>query len=307
MLTAHAADALPATYRGRSAAEWVEQLVSPEIQARWYATYALGQIGPAAGEAVEPLMRILEDQREYEYVRGGAAWALGGIGLPGASPAVPLLIETLSSRHLSVRRNAPRALARLAPAARGAVPRLRELLADEDAQVRIEAAGALWVIDRQPEPLSLLRETIRRGGPHGCAAVRMLGRMEPVAETTALLVQTLGAPDDEVRGTAAWALAQKGPDVLAALQAPLAAPDMPTRQAAVEVLGYLGAPAVGLLRRALMDQAAEVRAAGARELGRLGPEARQAEPALIDALSDRETEVRRAAAWALRRVRAKPD
>ncbi len=302
-LTARAADSLPAAYRGRSAAQWVEQLSSPDIQARWYAAYALGQIGPAAAEAVGPLARLLQDQREYEYVRGAAAWALGRVGLPAARSAVPLLIETLSSRHLSVRRNAPWALARLAPAAQDAVPRLRRLLGDEDALVRIQAAGALWLTDQQPEALSVLRETVRRGGTEACEAVSMLGQMEPGAETTALLIDALGARDEEVRRTAAWALAQQGSDVLPVLQAPLAAPEPATRQAAVETLGYLGPAAVAPLSRALTDQAAEVRSTAARELGRLGPGAKNAEPALVQALGDSDVQVQRMAAWALRRLR----
>lgn len=306
-LAAHAAEAPPATYRGRSAAQWIEQLAAPDIPARWYAAYALGQLGSAAAGAVEPLMGILQDQREYEYVRGATAWALGRIGLPGAEPAVPLLIETLSSRHLSVRRNAPRALGRLGPAARQAVPRLRALLADEDAAVRIEAAGALWLIDRAPEALSALRDMVGRGDAQACDTVRVLGQMPPAPETTALLVAALGARDEEVRATAAWALAQQGPEVIAALAVPLSAPEPATRQAAVETLGYLGPAAVGPLGHALRDQAAEVRAAAARELGRLGPAAKDAEPALVEALGDSDVQVQRMAAWALGRVRAKRD
>jgi len=301
------ADAGAATYRGRSVQQWVEQLASPDIQTRWYATYALGQLGPGAEAAVEPLMRILENQREYEYVRGGAAWALGRIGLPAAGPAVPLLIDTLSSRHLSVRRNAPWALAQLAPAAGDAVPRLRELLADEDIGVRLRAAAALWVIDKQPKALAALRETVRGGGADACAALEMLGHIEPAAATNALLIEALAAPDAEVRRTAAWALAQQGPDVLPALEGPLGAADVATRRAAVEVLGYLGPAAVETLVRVLTDQAAEVRMAGARELGRLGPVARCAESALVKSLSDTDAGVRHTAAWALRRLRAESD
>jgi len=293
----------PAAYGGHTAAEWIERLESPDIQARWYAAYALGQLGSDAREAVEPLMRILEDQREYEYVRGSAAWALGRIGLPEAKPAVPLLIETLSSRHVSVRRYACWALARLAPAADEAVPRLRRLLADEDAQVRIRAAAALWAIAEQPEAVALLRETIRRGGPDGCVAAELLGRMPAGEAVTSLLVEALNMPDEELRQTAAWALAQQGPRVLDALEAPLAAEQPATRRAAVEALGLLGSAGMERLIRTLEDPSAEVRAAAARELGRLGPEASQAEPALVKVLGDSEAAVREAAAWALKQLR----
>ena len=56
------------------------------------AVWALGKIGPAAKQAVLPLIEILKDA-DWR-VRGYAAIALGEIG-PAAKQAVPYLTESL--------------------------------------------------------------------------------------------------------------------------------------------------------------------------------------------------------------------
>jgi len=296
--------AQPARYRARTVGEWIEQLDSPDVQSRWYAAYALGQLGPQAAEAVEPLMRILENKREHEYVRGSAAWALGEIGLPAAERAVPLLIDTLSSRHVSVRRYAPWALGRMAPAAGPAVPKLRELLQDVDPQVRLRAAAALWLIAESPDALRVLDQMIQRGGPVAYTATELLGRMPAAPATTDLLLKALQSREAELRRTAAWALARQGDQTLEVLGPALRSDEPATRLAAVEALGMTGPAAVKQLVEMLHDGAGEVRASAARELGRLGPQARAARAALEQALNDPDAAVRQSAAWALRRIRS---
>ena len=92
-------------YRGKTVSAWIAQLADEDVRARWYATYALGQIGPQAARAVEPLSKIVADKYGHEYVRGGAAWALGRIG-PGAEPAPPHA-ASVELRH-KLRRRAAR-------------------------------------------------------------------------------------------------------------------------------------------------------------------------------------------------------
>ena len=104
-------------WQGKTLPQWVEQLSGETDRVRWYAAYALGQIGPDAAVAVDPLCKLLADRAQYEYVRGAAAWALGRIG-DGSPQVVDLLIATLGSDHDSVRRNSARALGNLGPAAR---------------------------------------------------------------------------------------------------------------------------------------------------------------------------------------------
>src|SRR5262249_4498801 len=73
------------------------------------AASALGQPGPAAGEAVRLLAAALED--ENEIVRGNAASALGQVG--PAAEVIPLPAAALKDRSGAGRAQAARALARI--------------------------------------------------------------------------------------------------------------------------------------------------------------------------------------------------
>lgn len=83
---------------------------------------ALGEVDPAAREAVAPIVRTIAGE---------------------ASPAVPVLIEGLKDRDAGVRAATATALGLVGPSARGAVPALTAALADPDARVREAAADAL--------------------------------------------------------------------------------------------------------------------------------------------------------------------
>ena len=178
---------------------------------RWYAAHALGQLGPAAAEAVTPLQtRLLEEAEEYQ--RGAAAWALGRIG-PAARPAIPVLIESLGSeKHASVRRNSAWALGQFGPAARGAVPGLVKLLDDEDPVVRVQAAAALWRIDHHPKAAPKLLEMLRaHDGTGSFAAAVALGELGPeVPGAAAALAEALHHPDEDTRRAAKRSLGRIG-------------------------------------------------------------------------------------------------
>lgn len=292
-----------AIYRGKTCQQWIAELADGDDRTQWYATYALGQIGPAAAEAVQPLMKLLEDPYEHEYVRSGTAWALGQIG-PAAEGAVPLLIATIPPRQASVRRNTPLALGKIGPAAKSAVPTLLGLLDDPDRGVRANAAAALWKIDRHDRAIPFLVEMIRRGtgsGPY--KAVDALGQLGPdAAPAVPALAAAFRHPDDDVPRLVARTLAKIGPAAVPALKQSLSDPSQTVRRQAVESLGWIGQPAVGVLIEALQNDKPAVRLSAARALGRLGPDARDAVPALIQAVDDPDQEVRSAAGRALGRV-----
>ncbi len=107
------------------------------------AVRTLGQIGPAAAEAMPALISALRDEHTVFY--SDAAKALGQIG-PAAAEAMPALISALRDEHASVRRGAAEALKRIGPAA---VPALITALQAADWYVRRGAAEALKRIDRQ--------------------------------------------------------------------------------------------------------------------------------------------------------------
>jgi len=303
VLPVAAAAQQPAVYRGKSADQWAGQLKSEITRDRWEATHALGHLGPSSATAVEPLIGILENRGEDEYTRGGAAWALGRIG-PAAESAIPLLIETLSSKHISVRRNAPRALGNFGAAAKEASEALEALLDDEDSRVKAAAAEALWKIGRDERAIKTLTEMVRRGeGAAPYHAATVLGELAPDGlDAVPVLVGALRHTDDDVARTAARSLGQIGATAIPTTAELLGDDDPRVRRRAVEALRRMGAGAVPALIGALEDASPLVRKTAARALGRLGPDAAGAASALIEAVNDPEQDVSDAAARALNEV-----
>jgi 3-methyladenine DNA glycosylase AlkC len=161
----------------------IQALEDEELEVRRSAALALGEMGPAAVDAVPALIRALED--ENVFVRRDAADALGDIG-PGAVEAVPALIQALGDENDYVRMAARYALRNIGPEA---VPVLIEALGDENSKVRLCAADALGAI-----------------GPEAKEAVPAL-------------IQALGDEEVYVRGAAAVALGVIGPEAKEAVPA----------------------------------------------------------------------------------------
>jgi len=291
------------SWQGKSVGQWVEQLADQDERARWYATYALGQIGPQAAGAAEPLARILKED-PHEYVRDGAAWALGRIG-PEAELALDVLIAALDSRLPSIRRNSARALGRIGPAAKPAVAALERMLQDRDATVRVNAAEALWKMDRHAAAIPALVKIIDEGagaGPY--QAVIAIGRLEAPPDTAiSALTAALGHAEADVRRAAARAMGEIGPTAVPLLTRALADANDEVRRGAVEALRWIGPAAVPQLIAALKNDRPVVRRMAARALGRLGPAAREAEAALLEAVRDPDPQVRQMAHWARRKIR----
>jgi adenylate cyclase len=83
------------------------------------------------------------------------AWAAQGIGWngPGAAEAVPALVALLSKEDEASRNSACIALRGIGPAAKGALPALRQAaLSDPSANVRGFAKRAIEAIEAQPPP-----------------------------------------------------------------------------------------------------------------------------------------------------------
>jgi HEAT repeat protein len=124
-----------------------EALEDRELSVRWDAAKALGKIGAAAARAVPALTAVLHEQDDA-IVRQRAVVALGEIG-PAARAAVPALIGVLkeSAQHLD--EHAGEALVRIGSAA---VPALIEATKDGDPRVRGMAASSLTRIATRSHP-----------------------------------------------------------------------------------------------------------------------------------------------------------
>jgi HEAT repeat protein len=292
------------TYRDRNAGEWIEILKSEDVRQRWYATLALARIGPGARDAIPPLMSLLEERSQYEYVRAGAALALGSIH-EDPQRVVPLLAETLESDLASVRRHSARALGRFGSQAEPAVPRMLAQLRRDDLIFRIDLAEALWYVAKHERAVPFLVEQVQTGNtPGGFEAAEALGRVGAENADLAIpaLVEALGSTNADITRSAAKSLGRLGPAVLPRLAGAASSEPVNVRRNAIEAYSWMGPAGASGLVGALSDPAPVVRRAAARGLGRLGPQVAAVEPALLRAVNDSDPHVRTTAAAALKQI-----
>lgn len=87
----------------------IDALKDPDAEVRQNIAVALSKLGPACVDALTETLKDADPNR-----RGGAAYALGLIGLP-ARAALPALLEALSDKEPDVRRQVSFAIGRLIP------------------------------------------------------------------------------------------------------------------------------------------------------------------------------------------------
>jgi putative transposase len=268
---------------------------------------ALEGIGGAAAEAVPALTGAMAS--DSEWLRTAAAKALGTMG-PAAAEAVPALLGAMASESAKLRIAALKALGSIGPAAGEAIPAVVACLeGDESWVLRGLAAKTLGEIGRKaayrvvPALVAALADV---DYPVRSDAAEALGRLGRGAATAApaLLRAMLEDGEGWVRSKAAEALPSLGPDGASILirafeDSSLSRYD---RARLAGVLSRMGpvSGVVGALTRAVRDP--DLRPAAIEGLARLGPEAVEAAPALIDALSDESYSVRDLAAKALGKI-----
>jgi len=239
-----------------------------------------------------------------EDVREAATQALVKIG----SPAVPALIEALEQKVYAHWRVA-HALGRIGPGARKSVPALIVALRGKDRGGRWAAAWALGRIRGDAKAtVPALSEALKdENWSVRMSAGNALREFGPGAKAAVPpLTEALRDNNKDVRRAAAYALAEIGPDAKTAVAALAeACKDKGTRVSAHYALFRIASDqkAIPALIEALSDEDMEVRWNSARALGRIGPAAEAAVPALIEASKDKHRDVRYAAADALERIR----
>ena len=131
------------SFLGVAPGDWIAALRSSDSLERRLASHALAEIGPAARKAVPSLIEALRDPESF--VRVWAAAALARVQ-PENPDAIPALVAGMRDGLSFVRSLAAWHLGRLRPGHPGiesVVPELRELLNDNDPNVRTEAQVAL--------------------------------------------------------------------------------------------------------------------------------------------------------------------
>jgi HEAT repeat protein len=312
MLTDRSADvrreALVILWNTGSASEEEVQAVMKALSdgdelVRWVAAETLGRLGPSAQGAVPALMALLNSSDRT--LRWGAVEALGRIG-PAAQEAIPALLDGFMT-DTAERGRVGRALGMMGPAAKSAVPALIQALNGKEIGLRSMAAAALgeigqYATDAQPELIKALKD------PEASVrwqAAQALGRLPPSEAAAAALGPMLSDKNRDVRLRAADAIAKMGPfaakaheDLLQALKGN----DRYVRSSVAEALAKSGRADVGVpvLIEGLKD--VQVGMWAAEALGEIGAPARQALPALLEAMKGDNDNLRRAAALAVVRL-----
>jgi HEAT repeat protein len=278
-------------------------------EASYWACLALGDIGPAAKAAVPHLAKL--ERREEPEVRLQAMVALGQIG-PDAKPAVPIIVKTLQSdKSDGVRYAAAFALGQIGASDKQTRAALLKGVEDDDAFLQVVSAWALARVakdDKQAQDkattvilngLTAEKVDVRR------AAARALAEINPSPEVVApKLVKAIQDNDAAVIGNAVDALASLGPKIVPRITNN-ALKNKDLQLYAVRVLAKIGPDAkeaAPALAEALKDADGEYRREIQFVLGGLGADSAPAVPELIKSLASDDDHVRNSAIYALGKI-----
>jgi HEAT repeat protein len=277
-----------AHYKGKPTAHWVKRLQEKDPAARREAMQALAAIGPDAATAAPAILRGLDD--DDTAVREGALDALAGIG-PAAKAAVPTLVRALADKDVQYRDKAIKAL---------------DAIGASDVAIVTALAGAL--IDPDPRRRSgTAALSLQRRGPAAKAAVPVLKKALAGTDSgqRVMVVHVLrylgpdAAPvlialwkdrDPNVRSEVFNSLYAMGPQAGAAIPALAAAVrDRDAAPHAIRALGSIGPDALPTLTEILKGGDPRDAVDAATAIGGMGPRAKDAVPALVEALKNRVT------------------
>lgn len=241
---------------------------------RHAAATSLGSMGPAAESAVPALLDLLRQGAKFR-----SDWAQSTKSFK-AKPRPAMDLQELETAPV-----AARTLGRIGAAA---VPALSGMLAEQDREIREHAAEALARVGPAakgaiPALVTLLQDTKSDDGVRGAAA-RALAAVGPdAADAVPALVATAQSARQAVVEPVFDALAEIGKPAVPALVDVLRGGHSYLRQQAAQALGQIGPealPAVPILTEALKDQDRALSLRAAEALGRIGAPAAAAAPAL---------------------------
>jgi HEAT repeat protein len=235
-----------------------------------------------------------------------AARALARIG----EPAVRQVVETLDHKDANARAGAVKALALMPGRPDVLDGRLTPMLNDPDAGVRLQAAVALERLGKKNDAIvsGLKKALADPDSQVRFRAATALARLEEGAENDVpVLAAGLDDPDADDRVRALRALAELGPKSRPASgrvrELLKSDAEVRVRAAAAWTLGHVDPDeAIQPLIAALSDPEVTVRNAAADALGDIGPAAKEAIPALTEAMKP--LNGREAAYQAIRKIRA---
>jgi HEAT repeat protein len=281
----------------------------------YWACIVLGEIGPAASEALPQLTELLD--HEDPDVRMQALVTLGEIG-EASAPAVPAILERVNTDEFeSVKLAAVYALGNIGVDNDETVEAIIEVAKSKDPFLHLVG---VWALARlRPEKAegvqyaaSEIAKALKSQNPRlRMLAAQALVELKAPRELVApAMVRALEDADPRVVDRAIDALAALGPQVIIPrIDRPLSNPKL--REVAVRLLIRFGPDAAGAVP-ALIDaleslpedgeEARQFRRGAHFALAAIGPAAADAVPLLIEALSSEDPQVRGSAAYALGKI-----
>lgn len=242
---------------------------------------SLARFGPKAKAGVPSLLKILQEPEHPEGHRDGlretVIHALGEIRSHGKL-VVPVLLPLLKDESLRVQDETMDTLTKLGPEAKDALPTLFEIAKDKASDLRPNALYAIAVV-----------------GPDHKDVIPML-------------ISALEDKDGSVQKFAVNALAHIGPPAKAAI--PALSKVLRAKENdwlldfAIDAFAKIGVEdkeVLPILIQAL-EPGNECHSSAAKALGEIGPAAKQAVPALLKLLSDKDPAVRKTVGEALKKI-----
>ena len=175
-----------------------------DVDVRRKACEALGRLGPRAEPAIDVLVdRVVLD--DSPAVQDAAAEALSRLG----PAAVPILGAMLRDGDTGMKRRAAQALGRAGRLSLRETTTLQVATSDSDAQVRIAALNALWLIHQDPSLVceSAIKELSRDGRETRKRASQLLISISPLPPNVRLRLQNLAeSGSDSASRAAEWIL-----------------------------------------------------------------------------------------------------
>ena len=206
------------TYQGKPISAWVEALNDPDQSARAEATERLIQICGSLATVLPALSDVLKEGDAVTRVQTAAT--LGEFGsrllllVPGLRAA--LRAAVLTATDPDVRSAASQALVQIGPHARSPIPVLIDNLKDELPAIRFNSASALGEAGAEARPAiaaltaAALYDPVRRVRVEAAVAIWRIDRRHH--RVVPVLSEALTDPDEIVRWIAADCLGDVGAD-----------------------------------------------------------------------------------------------
>jgi HEAT repeat protein len=280
---------------------WIKASKSGDAKVRREAVFALDAL--SAKHPLEAFPVLLELAGDHEGLVWHYAWMTLRRFIPKDEKTLAVFVAGMRHKNALVRQ---RACETVAKAGALATNPLTELLVDDDAEVREDAADLLGKLgEKNPDVATALHKALAdRSLRVRLSAAEALWRVEGTANVSAP-VEALDDCEADVQRRASELLFKMGPAAASAapeLGVKLREGNRATRHLAGDALSRMGKAAVPALALSLGSESPQVRMLAAAGLAKIGSEAKAAVPALHGLLQDDDLDVRLEAAEALLRI-----